>query len=566
MPGENTVVVANSTNAALIVVDAFDTSSTPTGKQLYDLPLAVRQASTGATIPGGASASVTLDAARSIYDLIFARPADLFPIQNSALMQELLSGDYPPLSVDAASPAQMVLALQFHINLLAYPTSNTAVQYQQAVVKAAQNGTSAESIEAAVNAYFQSTANYKTLTLNAVAAAQSYARSFAYLWAGFPDSFASFNDTVTYYLYSAGTSSSNSNQAPPTFQGSLTLKKRVSPPSPADPADRSGGYQITYTDPGGQTTNMLFADGQFVSDASDFPAIALQGTFVLKSTLTNQASDNQIIPLLSGVVNGVQVISSMTKQDSTADKKGLIWAFFHPSTVGEWIGLIATILGVCMGIEWAVVKARGLGRFFSNRGAPAEPSEIDQLRSQMNDLAEEARANNQRILDRLGNREARVPAEADLPAAQQELRANQVDAANVARLDAQLDVAVEQAAQTRTVAEYGVNPELAQAAAEVRANAEVLHEAVKPDAPRGDALAKTVDGAAAKSIDIQSNIDSAVKSASSSLSSSEAAGIEQSKASVSEAREVDEQAREAADDAGSGEGGDGDEVIEAAET
>src|SRR5205823_4294717 len=127
-------------------------------------PLNLRKTTVGAaTIAAGATASVALDPQRIIYDLIFARPADLFPVQDSSVMQNIISGVYPALNIAAGSAAQSVLALQFYINLLVNPTSRTATGYYAAVSGAAKTGNSAESIESAVTDFFKSTKNFQSL-------------------------------------------------------------------------------------------------------------------------------------------------------------------------------------------------------------------------------------------------------------------------------------------------------------------------------------------------------------------------------------------------------------------
>lgn len=561
MADNNEVSITNSTNAAVVTLDAYDPSTTPTGKQAYEQPLTLRPTDTGSqTIAAGATAAVPLDPNRTIYELIFARPADLFPVQDSSLMQGILSGTYPPLTVAATGPAQLTLALQFFVNLLVYPTSNTAVQYQSILSNATQSGSSSSDIETAINNFFQSTTLYKTLTLDAVVAAQTYARSFAYVWAGFASGFTSFNDSITYYLYSAGTPPANSNQAPPTALGTLVLQKKPNPPNPADPTDRTGAYQMTYTAPGGATTDMFYSGGQFVSDVtSDFPAIALRGTFVLKSSLTNQASDNVIIPLLSGQVNGVQAIGTTYEQDGT--QHGSFYTFFHPKTFQAWVQLIGTMLGLAMGLEWIGSKCKSVVDWFRNRNNPPQPSEIEQMRDQMNTLGEEIRTNQQQILDRLGNQRAQMPAEQQMQAAQQDARQEAVDANNVARGDAQLDSFRAQAQQVEVVAQVEVNPQLQQAASQIREGASSVESALKPGVSSSE-LAEAVNNGASVVEHVQPQIDDIVQQVSEQIGEQGLADIKQAKQVSEEARQVDEEAKENAEDSESGEGMDEDAPIE----
>jgi hypothetical protein len=90
----NNVLVTNNTASSAVILDAYGPASTPgipEANQVYALPMTLRTTSSGSTTIGtGASGSVVLDPARMIYDLVFARPADLFPLQNSAVMQNII--------------------------------------------------------------------------------------------------------------------------------------------------------------------------------------------------------------------------------------------------------------------------------------------------------------------------------------------------------------------------------------------------------------------------------------------------------------------------------------------
>lgn len=560
----NNVQVTNSTTVSAVVLDSYDPSTTPTGKEVYQQPLTMRSTTSGATtILAGDSVSVVLDPSRTIYDLIFARPLDLFPLQNSSLMQGIISGSYPPLTIATSSPAQLALAISFNINLMAYPTSTTAKQYYAAVSNAAKTSTSATSVDDVVNAFFQTTTNYKTLTLNAVVTAQTYTNSFAFIWAGFTSNFASFGTAITYYLYSTGTAAANSNQAAPVPQGILTLTQISPAPNPANPSDRTGGYQITYTPPSGAVVTMLYLNGQFVSDDSGFPNVALTGTFVLKSMLTNNSSDNAIIPMLTGAVGGLQVFGTTNKQSSApgGGAPGDFWAFFHPTTMGGYLSLICTFLGLAMGLEWIGSKAKAAADWFKSQKNPPEPGEIEQMKEQLDQLGETVRANQQELLDKLGDKNAQVPNEADMPNAQLDDQANLVDANNIARADSQIDVLVEQANQVEVLAEYGVTPSLENAAESVRATTQALNEATQNGAKGAD-LQQAVDDATSGIQESQASLNSAIENVQSELSAQSQAQLEESQQAQQEAQEAEEEAKDAAEDAGDGEGGEGDDPID----
>lgn len=540
------VSITNNAAAAVVPLDAYDPSTTPSTNQLYELPLTIRATSTGSrTIDAGATATVPLDATRNLYDFLFARPADLFPVQNSALMQNVISGAYPPLTIDAGSAAQAALAMRFYVQILAFPTSNLAVQYAQVLSNATANAQSPEALDAAIAQFFQGTNNYQSLTLDAVVAAQTYTRGFAYVWAGFASDFSSFNDNITFYLYSAGTAPAGSNQAAPSSQGTLVLTK-TSSAAVADPTDRTGGYTITYNPPSGTALPMSYVDGQFDSDPSaDFPAIALRGSFLVKSSLTNLASDNVIIPVVSGQVNGVQVLGTTIEQN-TPSSPGFFYTFTHPQGFLGWLSVIGSVAGVLMTIDFL-----GKGAMWLRNKWRGQPTEIEQLRAEVRGLGDQVRANNQQALDRLGNNDARVPAADAVAPAQADARALQVDAGNVNAANAQLDALQAQGQQIEVLAEVrGVDPQLAAVAQDVRVNAQALEVAI----PQGGAQLGDAVAAAGPQLQASSgSINQIVQASENDLGAAQRQAISEASQAESAAKEVSEQAQDGSESAGEGE-------------
>jgi len=565
----NSVNVINNSGQTIVTLDAFDSSTNPPpGNQIYEMPLTLRSTSTGNSIASGATGSVSLDADRSIYDFIFARPADLFPIQDSSVMQGIFSGQYSDQTVLSTSPAQMALALQFYINILTYPTSQIAQNYQTALTGATANSGSADDIDGAVTAFFQGTKQYTTLTLDAVVTAQTFSRGFAYVWAGFPDTtFGSFNQSMTYYLYSPGTPPSNSNQADPISQGTLVLQKKASAPNPADPTDRNGGYTITYNPPSGAATPMFFANGQFVSDpTSDFPSIALSGSFVLKSTLTYVATDNVIIPMVAGLVNGIQVVGTPIQQGAAGgggdSNQGFFYTFLHPQTFSGWLGVFGTCFGVVMGLEWVGSKCKALRDWCKTQKTPPSENDIQQQRKQLNDQDAPVQAADQKVLQKV-NPDAQVPKAEDLGNAMQQAQGDVVNANNVAQADAQLDGLSAAAGQLQQAAAFGANPGIEKAAGDIRSAAENVESALASKDPA--TLADAVAATPAKITNINSEVQTVVDGVQSSLSADGKAVIAEAKANASEAEDVSEQADDAANDANDGAGGDDDLDITATE-
>src|ERR1043166_480437 len=190
---------------------------------------------------------------RTLYDLIFARPADLFPVAVTSEMLGLVDPVYPPITIAAADQTKHILALKFLINLMAYPTSNLAASYQAALSSAQQNPAKPGDIDNAMAAFFAGTKQYQSLTIDAVTAVTTYINTFAFLWAGASSDFTSFNQSATYYLYKPGAAAPGPSSAPPNLVGKLSLQEDPNAPPPARVSDTSAVYTCTFTDPSGAT-------------------------------------------------------------------------------------------------------------------------------------------------------------------------------------------------------------------------------------------------------------------------------------------------------------------------
>ncbi len=355
------VSLTNSASQDVMAIDAFQPSSgdgsTPVAQQMYEQTLTPLKTVTGArTVAAGTSAAIELDGTyvdgqgttqyRTVYDLIFARPADLFPVSVTGEMLGIINPVYPPISISATEQANHTLALKFLINLMAYPTSKLATDYQAALTAAGQNASKPGDVDAAMATFFAGTKQYQSLTVGHVTAVTTYVNTFAFLWAGASSDLTSFNTAATYYLYKPGTAASGLSSAAPVLVGTLALAKNANAPSPASVTDTNAGYTCTFTDPAGKQTAMFYQAGQFVSDtASDSPNIALKGSYVLKSFFTNDAADTVLMPMVGGQVDGVKVLGTTTAQ-SAASPHSQLWAFFHPTTFGGWLNVFLSMFGV----------------------------------------------------------------------------------------------------------------------------------------------------------------------------------------------------------------------------
>jgi hypothetical protein len=263
-------------------------------------------------------------------------------------------------------------------------------------------------------------------------------------------------------------------------------------------------------------------------------------------------------------VHGIKVFGTTYKQDQGGSGDDDFWAFFHPKTFGEWVGLIATFLGLAMGIEWIGAKGWSAVKWYRNRNKPPQPSEIEQMRTDLNSLGVEIRAAQQRILDRLGNAEVRVPDQNAMPQAQQNGRAELANVNNVARAEAEIDVFEAQARQVGVVAEYGVNRHVQQAENGIRQGAQDVEKALNQN-EKGVELQIAVNKGAQAIRDVQPHLDAAIKEVGNKISASNEAQIKESQLVQSDASRIAENAEHAAEKGGKGEGADGEDPIEVVE-
>lgn len=485
----NSIAITNNAAVPVITLDSYDPSTTPSGAQVYGLPLTVR----GTTIAAGATENVPLDPTRMIYDLISARPADLFPIQNTGVEQDIMSGNYDPMTVAATSAANMVLAMQFALDLMVYPSAPMAVQYT-AMLNNAMSATSSDGIDSAASTFFSQFPTYQTLTIDMVVTAQSYISAFAYVWAGFststsPISFSSFNSSCTYYLYSAGTAAAGSSTAAPVAQGTVTFTKNPSAPTPADPTDPCGGYTIQFVPTSGAAVNLTYLGGQFVSDDSGFPAIALQGSFVLKSAFTNSTSDGFPIPLLTGQAYNIQVMGttfqqtgSSSQQNGSSSNDGSFTAFFDPSTFQGWVEMVSTVLGLLMGAQWV---ASGIGWFCKK--IKGSPSEFETMQAQFSETLNNALAKQTAILEKLKLPSTEVPQPSQLAQTQTNIQTQTENVANSTGAQIEQQIVNTEATQIQQVVEEsGANATLENDMVTLRNTEQTLQTVQQETAPTGN--------------------------------------------------------------------------------
>lgn len=410
--------IINASDSSISILSAFDESDTI--KTVYEdqltlLPTTDEQK----TISNGETKTVNLTGnyftlngqkiPSTIYDLLSVIPNSLFPIKNSTVNKLGLS--YPHLRVTKEDKASMVLAYQFYQKILAYPTSNLAQGFTNAL-KGILNGNASSKgdIQSITDGFFQGTTLYKSLNFIAVSTIMSYAKNRASSWAGNQLS-------STYYLYYPGNNKNATATQAPNFEGEVIFTKK-STSTIEDPMDPNSGYDITFKEAGGSITSLTYKQGQFYSNGPN--VIYLQPSFTTKSRLTNNPKDNQIIPILNGNINGVSVFGTQTKQDLSGSNSESSWyAFWHPKNFQQWINLFVSLGGIAAGIQIIVQGVMSIYKKLAKKFTP-KPEREDILKK-VNQELEDLRDQLQKIQDRLGPGE--IPDQAGIEESIQEGRA-----------------------------------------------------------------------------------------------------------------------------------------------
>jgi hypothetical protein len=406
------IKITNSTQApiSILLPTTSSQSADANGTMVYGEGLEMIESVDGVTaVPAGATKTFILEQTyidpdtnqseySTIYDLLPSTSDWLMPVGNIGVMQSFDDPpSYPAQTVTAADATAFKNAANFVQSISAYPTSALATGYQAAVNSASNNapgqadGSSgsgdavAQSIDDTVNAYFQTTKTYQNVTLAAVIAIQSYYGSFPFVWAEFAAA------GTTYYLYS-------SNGTATSFVGTVSLK----PPARVDIAKANGGYTCTFTPAsnGSDTSNvnvnaagaksLTYTQGNFVDDVtSDLPQVAMKGTFQRKGLFTNNSADTQIIPVLTGVVNGQTSLGFDAPQLST-DTSSTFWdSLFNPKNSAQVFQSVMTIGGALMMLVFVGQTLYGMYQWARNLGAAKEPTTAEAVRAELQAFRED---------------------------------------------------------------------------------------------------------------------------------------------------------------------------------
>ncbi|MCY4045184.1 MAG: hypothetical protein OXE99_08890 [Cellvibrionales bacterium] len=469
--------VTNNSAQPVSAISAYDPKSndSPSMQTMYELPLTYLSLSHGeSTLPAsGVQSDVILDGTnpdgsyRSLYDVIFAHPVNGFPVVDTSVFASLKTNEYPPFMIKDSDSAAMQNTYNFFRLIQAYPTSNLAQDFEEAVKQQKDNELQVNpGTTNSIDAFFQSTKGYKNCSQLTYAAIASYNKAFAGASVGFAESY-------TFHLYSA-----NAGKVEETGSITFTLNNQS---NLFELTDANGGYTITYNDPNGNATQLTYDSGQFVSDVhSDLPAICLVVSWASKNQV-NRSSDTQntIVPIMAGFVNGIKATGTSTKQD-TGDGSST-WGF--PTTVVGWFNFVCGLFGTGMGIYFLVAtiqgkKAARLAKERANDEQQLSDAENERINQRIDGLSEQVAQSNQQILDRLQTQQ-KFTDNIDI------LKQNATDVIAQLNGDDQqrlLESEIsEYGDQLDTLAKYGVTEDLAEAAAKLRTASGEIKNAQTPE-------------------------------------------------------------------------------------
>lgn len=377
-----------TTDAVIIIPTTSQDGDDDSSIAVYDQSLEILTTLEGGTvIKTGNSGTVVLDQYYTdpttgqstyslVYNLLVSSSNWYYPLANIGLMQNIFvtPPNYTPQTATAAEQASMSNADLFYQTIQAYPTSQLAVNYQAAMsgtatAAAAQANGSANStqntsdtITQNVNAFFQSTKQFQNVTLASVVAIESYYNQFPFIWAEYK--------STTYYLYST-------NGSTTSFVGQLSLQQ----PTTLDLTKANGGYTCTFTPAQdssnlnsvsvntSEAMNITYLDGVFVNDINvDVPAVSVKGIFQLKRLFTQDANDTQIIPVITGSINGATCIGFDQPQLENDKSSSSYWnTLFHPKNSEEIFNSIMTIGGALMMMHFFATSLYGIGKWLANK-------------------------------------------------------------------------------------------------------------------------------------------------------------------------------------------------------
>ncbi|PWV94401.1 hypothetical protein DFQ01_13130 [Paenibacillus cellulosilyticus] len=416
--------ITNNAGKPVVVLDAYDSSTNVANnspKKGYQQSLKILSlAEGGQVLSDGGTGTVTLNDTRTdsggktqpnyLYQLLISEPGSLFPVMNVGEALDFDSMGYPPVTVTAAAAKNMSLAFTFCQHLMAYPTTDLAKNFQQALTDAQKEKTVDDMMKKIAD-YFNSTKGFKGLDFPSYLAVSTYLKAFAWKWGLDDDN----KPGRTYWLYGApgADSVSSSDSKAAVNYGSITLSRPASASETADPSDPNSGYTITYSPESGDDKQMTFSAMQLLDDASvDTPSICLQLTFARRSQFTQDTQDTALWPVLVGTLNGVKVIGVSQKPEDAFVKwlKNLV-----PKSFNDLVNSFLKIMGIWMAYDFLKTKFAGkkdkLQDDKTNENKGKDPSDDQQSEADQSadDIGSEALDDERSDASRLDSDEIDVP-------------------------------------------------------------------------------------------------------------------------------------------------------------
>lgn len=556
----NDCTISNLSQGSISILNAFNKSNSI--KTVYEDQLTLFSTKEGKTvILSGEKKTVTLTGnyftfegntlPGTLYDLLSVLPSSLFPVKNCVVNQQ--DDGYPEVTVSEKDQEKMVLAYQFYQKILAYPTSNLASNFTQALKGILTAKDPSQVDVEAVNAYFKNTELYSSVDFISVSTVMSYVNTYAFSWAGKQESY-------TYYVYVPESDQSATSAQPPKLVGKVVFTKKSSS-EVIDPKDLNSGFEITYQDEEGKSSSLQYDQGRFYANSPS--VVTLQPSFTTQSHFTNNPKDSKIIPILYGKVNGVSVLGTLTPQNVEGSVSESSWyAFWHPKSFQQWINLFVNLGGIAVGIQLLVQGVMAIYKKIEQKwGSHAvEESDLEKVRQELKALREQL----QKTQDQVG--ETEIPDETEIGKSIKTGRVRLADQISFQEGLVQTDILTNQnnllneyaeidgVSQQLEISSYEINQALettetaldgfssAETPEEATAAAESLNEAISSNSKTIPSLTETLDG-----LETQ---------AASSLSAQAQANIAESNKALAEWKEYCETAKKMEEQAREGEGAD----------
>ncbi|PVD52254.1 hypothetical protein DC498_11055 [Terrimonas sp.] len=346
-------VTNGTTKKNIVVINASVDSDSPKAFY-YDQKITLLSFASAKVLAPGNSDTITLpdvNKDNSGYNLpftfIIADAETLVPLKSVTCKADL--SDLKDLIVDDSAVSDIAQSFDFHKNIAAVPGSELAINF--AALDLAD--------EKAVSNFFNSTDDYKKVTLDALHLVQSYYNALPYGW-------ANGKDTVI-YLYSKK-DDDGSEEGTLRSIGTVKITNDWLQPVPVTPADP---FKLELKLDGEDAKPLYFNKGIFrdTQDASK-AKICLAGSFFIPSLLLDEEGNEQMSTYLVGSKNGISVFGFESVEPDGINDDGSFWKLLDVNNFRD--GFTLAMYGV--GIIAAIALLVKLGQFLKwckERGNPA---------------------------------------------------------------------------------------------------------------------------------------------------------------------------------------------------